>query len=110
RPPPHALPTRRSSDLLDFAEAHRSAGTEADDVLLVPGRDPTRFHALIDHLLRQGIEVEVATQAFSASARAYYGFGTRSDFPAGTARVRSRQPRGRLALTLLQAETELKIG
>jgi hypothetical protein len=94
--------------LLDFAEAHRTAGAGHPDVLLVPGADPTRIAALVDHLLRQGIEVERADAPFRLDARAYPGYERRRDFPAGTYRVRARQPRGRLAVTLLQPETELR--
>jgi len=94
--------------LLDYAQAARTAGEGEADFLLVPGTDPTRVEALVGHLRRQGIEVERASAGFSARTTAYPGFETRSQFPAGTYRVRARQPLGRLAVTLLQAETELK--
>ncbi|MEX2583753.1 MAG: M14 family metallopeptidase [Gemmatimonadota bacterium] len=93
--------------LLDFAEAHRTAGDDAADVLLVPGSDPSRLDALVEHLLAQGIEVERSAEPFRTAANAYRGWVARRDFPPGTVRVRADQPRGRLALTLLQAETEL---
>lgn len=98
----------KSRLLLDFAEGHRTAGAGHRDILLVPGTDPGRLDALVDHLLAQGIEVERAQSTFSAGALAYAGWSTRRSFPAGTALVRARQPRGRLALTLLQPETELR--
>ncbi|HVH12460.1 MAG TPA: M14 family zinc carboxypeptidase, partial [Longimicrobium sp.] len=94
--------------LLDYAEAARTAGQGEQDFLLVPGTDPTRIDALVAHLRRQGIEVERTSTGFSARATAYPGFEGRSQFPAGTYRVRARQPLGRLAVTLLQPETELK--
>jgi hypothetical protein len=94
--------------LMDFAEGHRTIGVGERDVLLVPGPDAARIRELVDHLRGQGIEVERADRSFSASATAYAGFDRRSRFPAGTYRVRARQPRGRLALTLLQRETELR--
>ncbi|MEX2569928.1 MAG: M14 family metallopeptidase [Gemmatimonadota bacterium] len=92
---------------LGFAEAHRTAGLGEADVLLVPGADPSRLNDLVDHLLAQGIEVERAESAFRSGADAYPDFEQRIEFPEGTALVRARQPRGRLALTLLQPETEL---
>lgn len=94
--------------LMDYAQAARTAGQGEADFLLVPGSDPARIDALVAHLRRQGIEVERASGGFSARATAYPGFEGRSQFPAGTVRVRARQPLGRLAVTLLQAETELK--
>jgi hypothetical protein len=94
--------------LLDFAEAHRTAGEGHSDILLVPGAESSRLDALVDHLLAQRIEVDRAESGFRTSAQAHPGFDDRRDFPAGTVRVRARQPRGRLALTLLQPETELR--
>ncbi|MDB4948811.1 MAG: peptidase carboxypeptidase [Gemmatimonadetes bacterium] len=98
----------RTQLLLDYAAGQRSVGLGIPDVLLVPGADPSRAEALVAHLRREGIEVERAGAGFGARAEAYPGFDARSQFPAGTYRVRARQPRGRLAITLLQAETQLK--
>jgi hypothetical protein len=94
--------------LMDYAQAARTAGEGEADFLLVPGTDPTRIEALVAHLRRQGIEMERASAGFSARSTAYPGFEARTQFPAGTYRVRARQPLGRLAVTLLQQETELK--
>jgi hypothetical protein len=94
--------------LSDYAAGYRSEGLGVQDFLLVPGADAGRAEALVAHLRRQGIEVERASGAFSAHASAYPGFDARGSFPAGTYRVRARQPRGRLAVTLLQPETQLK--
>jgi hypothetical protein len=88
--------------LADYAEGQRSVGAGEQDFLLVPGSDPTRIEALVGHLRGQGIEVERAGAEFGARTSAYPGF------PAGTYRVRARQPNGRLAITLLQPETELR--
>lgn len=93
--------------LLDVAAAQRSVGTDAPDVLLVPGDDPARVEMLVAHLRRQGIEVQRAGEAFRARAEAYPGYEPRGQFPAGTYRVPARQARGRLATTLLQPHTEL---
>jgi hypothetical protein len=97
----------KSRLLLDYAEGQRAIGRGEQDFLLVPGEDPARAEALVEHLRRQGVEVERAGSGFSARAQAYPGFGPRGQFPAGTYRVRARQAMGRLAITLLQPETEL---
>lgn len=97
----------KSRLLLDYAASQRAVGEGEPDVLLVPGRDPGRLRALVDHLRRQGIEVERADRAFRTGAEPYPGMTTRREFPAGTIRIRARQARGRLATTLLQPQTEL---
>ncbi len=93
--------------LLSYAAGQRSIGLDEPDVLLVPGEDATRAMALVDHLQRQGIQVVRAASSFDANAEAYPGYEDRNDFPAGTYLVPARQPRGRLATTLLQPNTEL---
>jgi hypothetical protein len=98
----------KTAMLEEFARDQRAIGRGEPDVLLVAGSDPTALDALADHLLRQGIEVERASRSFRTRASAYPGYASRSDFPEGTLRVRARQPRGRLATTLLQPETELR--
>ena len=100
-----AAAARKSDLLLDYAEFHRSLRDGYPDVLLVPGEQPAALDALSATLVLQGIEVERATTAFGAEASPHAGFDARNEFPEGTLRVRSAQPRGRLALTLLQPET-----
>lgn len=94
--------------LADYAAGQRSVGQGERDFLLVPGGDASRVESLVAHLRRQGIEVERAAAGFRAGATPFPGFTGRSDFPAGTYRVRARQPLGRLAITLLQPETPLR--
>jgi hypothetical protein len=98
----------KSQLVQDYAASQRSVGRGEADVLLVPGRDTSRVTALVEHLRLQGIEVERAQRGFRSAATAHPGFERRNEFPAGTYRVRARQPRGRLATTLLQPETELR--
>ena len=100
-----AAAARKSDLLLDYAEFHRSLREGYPDVLLVPGEQPEALDALSATLLRQGIEVERAAKAFEARASPHAGFDERDEFPEGTLLVRSAQPRGRLAVTLLQPET-----
>ncbi len=97
----------RTRLLEDYAAFHRDIGADEPDVLLVPATDPGPARALVALLQAQGVEVERASEAFETRARPHRGWDERREFPAGTYRVRARQPRGRLATTLLQAETEL---
>lgn len=101
------------SDLLSgFAEFHRTVDEGLPDILLVPSRGDGpvadgRLQALLRHLDAQGIRYEQAVDEFAAQATPHPGWSVRDRFPAGTIRVPARQPRGRLAVTLLQAETVL---
>ncbi|HEX6588513.1 MAG TPA: M14 family zinc carboxypeptidase [Longimicrobiales bacterium] len=97
----------RKSDLLgDYARFHRESPSESRDILLLPD-SAGRGHALVQALLAQGIEVRRAGRGFRANATAHDGFAARRDFPAGTWLVPARQPRGRLATTLLIPEVVL---
>ena len=96
--------------LLGFAETYRTVDEGHPDFLLVPGTEgfgTERLAALLDHLDTQGIRYEVAQRAFDARATPHPGWTVRERFPEGTVRVQARQPRGRLAVTLLQSETVL---
>lgn len=102
----------RTDLLRGFAEFHATVDEGLPDILLVPteGVAPgagSRLRALLAHLDAQGIRYERATEAFDARATPHPGWRVRSRFPEGTVRVPARQPRGRLAVTLLQAETVL---
>lgn len=97
----------RSRLLEDFARFHRTVDEGLPDFLLVPGREGGAAADLVALLQDQGIAVERVASAFHADARPHPGFDARREFPAGTYLVRARQPRGRLAATLLQPETVL---
>ncbi|HLL73429.1 MAG TPA: M14 family zinc carboxypeptidase, partial [Pyrinomonadaceae bacterium] len=110
----------REARLKDFYEFKQSAIEEGRReamrrIVIVPGRDPARAADLADVLLRSGIEVSVASEAFrSANARAYVGGGAASTtsgasrtFPAGSFIVDLAQPQKRLAKALLEPDTEL---
>jgi hypothetical protein len=103
-----ATAARKSALLGDFAHFHRTVGEGTPDILLVPAGDDARVAALVDLLRSEDREVQRATKAFQTDATAHQGFRARKEFPAGTYVVRARQPRGRLAVTLLQPETVLK--
>jgi hypothetical protein len=101
-----AAAARRGDLLRDFARFHQTIDEGLSDVLIVPG-DRARAAALLELLHGQGIGVERASRAFRADAEPHAGFSRRRDFPEGTLLVRARQPRGRLAVTLLQPEIVL---
>ncbi len=103
-----AAAARKTALLTDYARFHRTVADGLSDFLLVPGADPARVDALVALLQDEGIRVENAGRAFRADAAPSAGAPRRRDFPAGTFLVRARQPRGRLAVTLLQPETVLK--
>jgi hypothetical protein len=101
-----AAAARKTELIGDFARFHQTVGDGLRDILIVPG-DAARDAALLDLLQAQGIRVEEASRPFRSSATPHFGFAERREFPAGTLLVRARQPRGRLAMTLLQPETVL---
>jgi hypothetical protein len=102
-----AAAARRTELLTEFAGFHRSQGDGQPDILLVPGPDASIILALVEALQAQGVRVERATRSFRVDAEPHPGFERREDFPVGTFRVPARQPRGRLATTLLQPDTRL---
>jgi hypothetical protein len=98
-----AAAERKTALLMDFAAFHASGAAETSDILLVPIPDDT-LDDLAAALRVQGIDVEVAADAFRADAEPHPGFARRSEFPRGTLRVPMDGPRARLARTLLQPD------
>ncbi|MBI3654715.1 MAG: hypothetical protein HY231_27090 [Acidobacteria bacterium] len=78
-------------------------------VVLLPGKDPSRTAALVRNLVLEGIEVNVAREAFkSASAHDYVaGKVAAKDFPAGAYLIDFNQPNKRLAKAHLEPNPEL---
>jgi hypothetical protein len=78
-------------------------------VVLLAGRDPGRTQSLVRNLVRQGIEVTIAREAFrSSSAHDYSGSAAASrEFPAGAFIVDLNQPLKRLAKAHLEPGSEL---
>jgi hypothetical protein len=104
----------REALLRDFHDARRNAIEEGEkealkEFLFVPGKDPVRAAALVDLLIRQGIEVSRAREAFVAEkVHGYLGDTWELEkFPQGTYCVSMRQPAKRLAKALLEPEAEL---
>jgi hypothetical protein len=93
--------------LLGFAGFHRNIDDGIADTYLVPGDDEGRLDALVGLLLQHGIEVERLDAEVRINTEPHPGFSARDAFPEGTVRVRARQPRGRLAGTLLRADNPL---
>ena len=93
--------------LLGFAEFHRNIDDGLEDIYLVPGRDDSRLESLVAFLRTHQIEVERTDAETEVDAVPHPGFESRSTFPAGTHRVRARQPRGRLAGALLRPDNLL---
>jgi hypothetical protein len=78
-------------------------------VVLMAGKDAGRTAALVRNLLREGIEVTVAREAFkSSSAHDYSGSkAAPKDFPAGSYIIDFNQPQKRLAKAHLEPNPEL---
>ena len=100
--------------LRDFGAFFRTAvergrgGEPARAYALLPGDDPRRTAALAATLMRHGVEVQRAREAFRAGGRPHAGeeAGPRR-FPAGTWLVDMAQPDGRAAATFLRADVPL---
>ncbi|TVR64808.1 MAG: peptidase [Gemmatimonadales bacterium] len=92
----------RERILRSYLEFRRSAIAEGETgvraYLLPPGRDPGLTRRLAGVLAANGIEVDQATESFSAEGR---------DFPDGTWIVAMDQPAGRLVRNLLDPETPM---
>jgi hypothetical protein len=96
---------RTDSDGRRRSECVTLAQRGARFVLLPPGRNESRRRMLAETLMRQGIEVALATEAAEVRS-AVDSRGTargRLPFPAGTCVVDLHQPMGALAATLLDA-------
>jgi hypothetical protein len=103
--------SERVSDYLAFRrQAVRDGGTGAmRRIVIVPGRDPGRAAELVSALLRAGIEVRRASDAFTAArAHAYAddAVSTRR-FDAGTYLVDLSQPQGKVARAILEPASAL---
>jgi hypothetical protein len=102
--------TARLSDYYQFRKSALEEGRTGPvrRFVILPGRDPVRAAELVENLLRAGIEVGVAREAFRAErAHDYYGnTAAARQFPAGAYVVELAQPQKRLAKALLEPSTE----
>ena len=104
----------RAARMQDYFNFRRSGIEEGrrermKRIVIVPGRDPVRAADLIEVLLRAGVEVSVAREAFrSPTAHAYAGAvaAAARNFPAGSYVIDLAQPQKRLAKALLEPSTE----
>jgi hypothetical protein len=103
----------RAARLKDYYVFRQSAVAEGRSetmkrIVLLPGSDPGRAAELVEVLLRAGVEVNVAREAFrSPTAHGYVGTGQGAahSFPAGSYVVDLAQPQKRLAKALLEPQT-----
>jgi hypothetical protein len=103
----------RKELLLDYY-GHREravagfGGGNVKAYIVIPDDNPDRLAHLARTLTRQGIEVSVAKEQFTVSARSYYDQRNASKmFPAGALIVRTNQPQGYLAQTILTFDIQL---
>ncbi|HVF87826.1 MAG TPA: M14 family zinc carboxypeptidase [Pyrinomonadaceae bacterium] len=105
----------RAARLGDYYKFKESAVEEGRSekvkrFVILPGRDPGRAAELIEILLRAGIEVSTAREAFRSQRAHDYSRAdsstTARDFPAGAYVVDLAQPQKRLAKALLEPNTE----
>ena len=104
----------REALLRSFYDYRRSAAETvgedgAVEYLLPPGADPQRTAELAGLLMAQGIEVEVADEAFRVSGALSHAEEEPEDvdLPAGTYVVSLRQPAARLARTLMARHQQI---
>ncbi len=103
----------REARLRDYYDFRRTGIEEGRTgkmrrVVLMPGRDAGNARALVEILLRAGVEVGVAREQFgSTGAHSYTGRETVAarSFPAGSYVVELAQPQKRLAKALLEPDT-----
>jgi hypothetical protein len=100
---------RKADRVKDWAKFKREAVDEGRTmtmkrVVLVPGKDPARTSSLIATLLRNGLEIKRASEAFTApKAHAYSDDAVSSKrFDAGAYVIDLAQPNGRVARSILE--------
>jgi len=100
----------RQALLWDFQRARReqvALGDRAGAFLLAEGDDPGRARALADLLGRNGIEVLRTTASLATAGLEPVGLAKTPGLPAGSYLVPLDQPRGGLALALLEGEAHM---
>lgn len=105
----------REARLNDYYEFFRSGMNEFAATkrwkrfVIVPGDDPERAAQLVEILLRDGVEVRVAGDAFSSrSTHDYLSVqASRREFPAGSYVIDLVQPQARMVDATLAPEAEL---
>ncbi|HEX8843107.1 MAG TPA: M14 family zinc carboxypeptidase [Pyrinomonadaceae bacterium] len=103
----------RQARLKDYYNFKQSAIEEGRNgrmkrIILLAGRDAGNVNALVQVLLRAGIEVSVAREPFGSQSAHSYAGGERlasREFPAGSYVIDLAQPQKRLAKALLEPET-----
>jgi len=100
------LAANRRQILADYLAGRRSPLGGQKVFALRPGKHPDRERALIQTLLRQGIEVSVADRPFAAARASgvLQQDAGRQAFPAGTYLIPESQPQGLLVRALLDLD------
>jgi hypothetical protein len=100
---------RKTDRVRDWVKFRREAVEEGRTltmkrVVLAPGKDPARAASLVATLLRNGIEVKRATEAFSAPRAHAFADDAVSNkrFDAGAYVIDLAQPHGRVARSILE--------
>ena len=97
----------RTALLNDFYKIRKQAVSRPGAFYLVPTKNPTRAHRLIERLLLQNIEVEVAQKNFTITA-SYPGTGANSKtLPKGTYIIPVGQPNGFLVSAILEFDPRI---
>ncbi|MGB5039015.1 MAG: M14 family metallopeptidase [Blastocatellia bacterium] len=109
--------THREERLRDFYAFRKAAVDEGRSkamkhVVIVPSKDPERAATLVATLRRVGIEVGVASAAFSTVSAHNYGdganaAGVQKRFDSGVYVVDLAQPQGRMARAFLEPDAKL---
>ncbi|MFN0157362.1 MAG: M14 family zinc carboxypeptidase [Bacteroidota bacterium] len=103
----------RKQLLLDYYTHRQRAiseygGGKVKTYIVAPDSNPDRLAHLAQTLIRQGIEVSVAKEKFSAPARSYYDQRSATNsFPAGALVIPTNQPQGFLAQAILTFDIQL---
>jgi len=98
----------RKALMNDFYTTRKQASLKRGAFYLVPGKNPTRAARLVERLLMQNIEVEVAEQNFRVSAVTPGGARSTKSLPKGTYIVRVGQPLGNLVNATLEFDPRMR--
>ncbi len=100
----------RQALLWDYQRARRERvgqGDRAGAFLLAEGEDPSRTHALVALLERNGLEVQRTAADLSTEGLEPIGLARAATLPAGSYLVALDQPSGGLAQALLEGEAKM---
>lgn len=97
--------------IVESVKAARSASVQSIVIPASgPGVDPDKVHRLLDRLAVQGIQIQQATQPFSARVRDYYKLDVEQarEFQTGTFVIDFTQPQAQLVRALLDPTLDIE--